>query len=222
MNKIHLEFLSNLRHRGQKNVGRNALKFGNKIINNLSLSTELNKVFDRQSLIHFCVDKNNSEIDITVAILAWGGMRFDHGRNLMRNWNHLEAIIFDLRNKNISTRKDAFKEFQEIRAQGKLPGLGVGYFTKLICFVNRDLNGYILDQWTGKSINFLWDDSLIKISKSGWITDKNTPENYEEFCQRIEQLSIILNCSSLEAEERIFSNGGRNPGEWRKYLKSNY
>jgi hypothetical protein len=108
--------------------------------------------------------------------------------------------------------------FQNARAQNLLPGLGVSFFTKLICFINPNLNGYILDQWTGKSVNLLFDDQLIAITNYGWINDNNTPETYELFCQRIEEIALILGCTPLEAEEKIFSNGGIIRGVWRQYI----
>lgn len=222
MNEKHLEFLMNLEPIAQGAVGRNALNFGNKVQGLKELPHFLDQKFDRLSLLELCSDKNNSDLTVTVAILAWGGMRFDHARNLFKNWQHLKPIIHDLRKGQIKTRQEAFSVLQHARENGRIPGLGIGYYTKLICFLNAELNGFILDQWTGKSINLLWDELLVHVNRYGWVTDENSHETYEAFCQRIEELARLLNCVPLIAEERIFSVGGRKPGEWRAYLKINY
>jgi len=222
MNEEHFNFLLNVEHIAQGNVGRNALNFGNQIQNIENLPNILDKQLNRNELVEICSNENFSNLTLAVAILAWGGMRFDHARNLFQNWNYLNPIIQNLRIGVIQTRQGAFKALQNERANGHLPGLGIGYFTKLICFLNPNLNGYILDQWTGKSINLLWNEPLVQISNLGWVTDNNTPETYEHFCQRLEHLAVELEVEPLEAEERIFSVGGRNPGQWRQYLNHNY
>lgn len=222
MNEEHYQFLFNLGHQNQGAVGRNALNFGNQVQRLELLPEILNQRFDRLNLLELCANGNNSNLTVTVAILAWGGMRFDHARNLFHNWEYVNPIVHSLRTGQINTRQEAFTVLQNTRNNGQTPGLGISYFTKIICFLNPALNGFILDQWTGKSINFLWDQPLIQISNFGWITDQNTPAIYEEFCNRIEILADNLVCEPLLAEERIFSVGGRNPGRWRNYIKTNY
>ena len=222
MKDEHFNFLINIENNAQGNVGRNALNFGNQVQGIENLPEILNQQFNRNGLFEICGNENFSNLTLAVAILAWGGMRFDHARNLFQNWNYLNPIIHDLRTGQIATRHKAFEILQDNRANGNLPGLGIGYFTKLICFLDQNLNGYILDQWTGKSINLLWNEPLVQISNLGWVTDENTPQIYEEFCQRLEHLAEKLELEPLEAEERIFSIGGRNPGQWRQYLNHNY
>jgi hypothetical protein len=105
--------------------------------------------------------------------------------------------------------------------RNKLPGLGIGYFTKLICFLAPQLNGYILDQWLGKSINLLTGKKLVSITDKGWVTDKNDANTYEVFCSKIDALAKLIQCSGLETEERLFSKGaiGKSErGAWRKYV----
>ena len=46
----------------------------------------LDKVFNRADLFEIAKDQNYSNLAVTVAILAWGGMRYDHARNLSSNW----------------------------------------------------------------------------------------------------------------------------------------
>lgn len=219
----HFQFLKSTEHINQGSVGRNPFLFGSKVQNLEELPKELNRQFDRASLIELAGDSSYSDLSTSVSILGWGGMRYDHGSMFYANWNSIKTIIGDLRSGGIKSRQEAFENLRNARAKGIMKGAGVGYFTKLICFLNPNLKGYILDQWTGKSINLLWGDDLVHIvSQSGWVSDKNTPEVYEKFCQRIEQLADSLGVSPLQAEEKIFSKGGRRPGEWRRYLKKHY
>ncbi len=53
------------------------------------------------------------------------------------------------------------------------------------------------------------------------MNDKNNSEDYNTFCEYIDELSKILKCSGAEAEERIFSIG-HNKGKWRRYLIDSY
>lgn len=222
MNKVHLDFLKTVECKDQGAVGRNALQFGQKVQDIESLERGLDRRFNRNELFQFCNQKEKSNLTLAIAILSWGGMRFDHARTLFHKWSHLDPIIQDLRMHVVTSRQEAFQIFQVKRAQGHLPGLGIGYFTKLICFLNPRLNGYILDQWTAKSINLLWNESLVEVTRQGWVKDENTPIIYEEFCSRIEQIARVLEIKPLQAEELIFSVGGRNEGRWRKYLIDNY
>ena len=213
MKSEHLEFLKNVNSLTQGSVGRNALAFGQRTQNMEDLPFGLDKVFNRADLFEIAKDQNYSNLAVAVAILAWGGMRYDHARVLFSKWGNLDPIIQKLREGVIKTRKEAFEILRVERAKNKLPGLGIGYYTKLICFLNKDLNGYIMDQWTAKSTNLIWGDQLINISNSGWVTDSNDSNVYELFCTRIEELASTLNVTPIEAEERIFSVGGRNAGD---------
>ncbi len=101
-------------------------------------------------------------------------------------------------------------------------GLGIGYFTKLICFLSPNLKGYIMDQWVSKSINFLTGDNIVDLTSNAWVNDSNNSDTYENFCNHVDQIAVILNCDGFEAEKRLFSVGGRKKGEWRNYLINNY
>ena len=228
MNEKHFNCLLNSNHNPQGPVGRNRLKFGKQVLGKQVQCLEplpeiLNPKFDRKNLQCLCANPNNSNLKVTLAILAWGGMWVNHAKNLFKKWDNLDKIVTKIRTGKIENRQKAFEIFQTARDKGNLPGLGIAYFTKLICFLNPKLNGYILDQWTGKSINLLWyGSSLVNISKLGWVNDKNDSQRYECFCKRVEELAQALRCEPLIAEERIFSVGGKNPGDWRRYLKENY
>ena len=65
-------------------------------------------------------------------------------------------------------------------------------------------------------------DKLINVSNSGWVTDKTMHPYMIPFVSELKNWPVLLNLTPIEAEQRIFSVGGRNPGEWRMYVKRNY
>lgn len=222
MNNTHLNYLIQLGDNHQGYVGINSLSWGNSVLINQELDPNLNRMFDRYGLLKYCQNENNNDINVLTAILSWGGMRRDHARKLFNHPTTLLELVAKLRNDNYNTREEAFQAFQESRRMNFLPGLGIGYYTKLICFLAPNINGYIMDQWVSKSINLLIDNKeFIKITNNNWVNDKNTPEIYGSFCQYVDELGQILNFSGFEAEKRLFSVG-RGQGQWRNYLIQNY
>lgn len=101
-------------------------------------------------------------------------------------------------------------------------GWGPAFFTKLIFFVRPADDGYIMDQWTGKSVNLLTGKPLVHLSYKGHVTDNTSADDYEEFCKVVEDLANICGSSGGEAEDRLFSHGGRKPGEWRAYVRRHW
>jgi len=221
MNEAHLNYLIEIGDNDQGYVGNNSLGWANHVLPNNNFDNYLNRKFDRYELFTYCQDANNNNLNVLAAILSWGGMRRDNGRLLFNNLEFVLDLVNNLRNGTYHTRKIAFSTFQENRANGSSPGLGIGYFTKLICFLSPNLNGYIMDQWVGKSINLLTEQNVVNITGNNWVNDNNNADTYEIFCTHIDDLAILLNCSGFEAEKRIFSVG-RGKGAWRNYLIQNY
>lgn len=215
----HLNTLQNIVHIPQIEVGYNALQWGQQVLENLQLNANLNRRFSRPTLLNYCQNPENDDLHVTVAVLAWGGMRRDHATTLF-NTDGWQIVVQGIRNGAIETKETAFQEFQQLRNVAR-NGLGIGYFTKLICFLNPELNGYILDQWTGKSVNLLTGQPHVNISPAGWVNDNNTAQVYQTFCSYIDELSQELGLNGLDTEERIFSTG-RGQGAWRNYLIANY
>lgn len=167
------------------------------------------------------------------AIFAWGGMKIDNGVLAFRtfsSWQSTAEIIF----RPETTREQAYARFHGCHRRG----LGPAFFTKLIYFFGRQsMNtvgsyGYILDQWTARSVNLLTGERVINLSsgipidrstKSGpragkTVTVENDARSYEEFCQIIDVLARRYCCAPDLIEEAMFSHGGRNKGEWRRYI----
>jgi hypothetical protein len=222
MNEIHLNYLIQIGNNDQGYVGNNSLNWGISVVGaDENLDPFLNRQFNRYELFEYCQNQNNSNLNIIVAILSWGGMRRDHGRRLFENRNVIIELVDELRIGNFHTRQQAFEVFQNHRSANMLPGIGIGYFTKLICFLAPNLNGYIMDQWVAKSINLLTGVPIVNLTGNNWVNDNNDSNTYELFCQNIDNLAELLNCSGFEAEKQIFSVG-RGNGQWRNYLINNY
>lgn len=222
MNEIHLNYLIQIGNNDQGYVGNNSLNWGISVLGvGTNLDPFLDRQFNRYELFEYCQNQNNSNLNILVAILSWGGMRRDHGRRLFENRNVIIELVNELRTGNFHTRQQAFEVFQNQRSANMLTGIGIGYFTKLICFLAPNLNGYIMDQWVAKSINLLTGEPIVNLTGNKWVNDINDPNTYELFCQYIDNLAELLNCSGFEAEKRIFSVG-RGNGQWRNYLINNY
>jgi hypothetical protein len=220
-NQDHFNFLSNVDRNAQGYVGNNSLQWAISVLPAHGFDARLDKRFNRYELFDFCKDPKNDEINVLTAILSWGGMRRDHGRLLLKNFDYLASLITDLRNGKYKSREEAFLEFQNRRVEGKLPGLGIGYYTKLICFLSPELNGYIMDQWVAKSINLLTGKNIVKLTSDSWVNDSNDSKTYESFCSHVDCLADQLKCPGFQAEEVIFSVG-RGQGEWRNYLIRHY
>lgn len=172
---------------------------------------------DRQQLAEFCGEVDVAAEDIFFAVCAWGGMRVNNGRLA---WSCAEkwATVIDNLKVNCLNRRGAYRLFADLRAKSSLPGMGPAFFTKIIFFVRPDLNGYIMDQWTARSINLLYGNT-IQLTRNPSVAPNN-PDIYEDFCNKIEDLSVRLRRTPAEAERAIFSIGGRHPGCWRSYVKS--
>jgi hypothetical protein len=179
----------------------------------------------RDDLFSQSKNQNYKGIDFALNVLAWGGIRRNHAITLANQWANCEWIINKLRSNTIS-RFDAYEAFFNLRQNNHLSGIGPAYFTKLIFFGGTMHDGYIMDQWTSRSINLLLGYELIQMIKMGnssRVSDKNTAETYITFCNLIENIyrenKILI--SAAKVEESLFSNGGKNKGKWREYVLSN-
>jgi len=205
--------------------GINALNWASYVDNSAS-NEILNKKLTRVDLLDNEFTNQLTDKQFSIAILSWGGMNREHGLSLFSKTEWLE-LIGEIRRNEITSRTDAYDRFYKLREKGLLPGMGPAYFTKLLCFLNPKLNGYIMDQWTAKSVNLLMNKNIVKLTRAGFVEPlKNDKNNYNVFCNVIDSLSDSLNIPGIDVEESLFSNGGKNKGEWRRvvieyWLKSN-
>lgn len=182
-----------------------------------------NKPMSRKELFHFCAQSNVDAKDMFVAICAWGRMRISNGRRAWHSVEKWSPVVAKLKG-DCQNRLEAYRRFYKLCNDGNFPGVGPAFFTKLIFFIRPDLNGYIMDQWTARSINLLYG-TKIKLTRlkpgEKMVSPTNPPEIYEEFCCEMEDLAQRLHRSPAEAEEVIFSNGGKDRASWRRYVIGN-
>ena len=188
---------------------------------NKNIHPNLDYKLTRSELLDTNFTKDLNDEELAIAILSWGGMNREHGKSLFEHKEWID-IITKMRNNEIVTRKETYELFAELRKSKKLKGMGPAYFTKLICFINPNLNGYIMDQWTAKSINLIFDNKIVALNNSGHVADRNNAAIYEDFCLKIEYLADLLNLKPIDLKENLFSNGGVNRGKWRQFVVDNW
>jgi Putative 8-oxoguanine DNA glycosylase OGG-like protein len=175
---------------------------------------------DRETLRTICHNEKNN-IHILICIMAWGEMRFSNVKHLktileaeeMRN--KLSEIISQLKKSNLS-REQAFNLLKESKQKGFLKGIGISYYTKILYSFCSD--AYILDQWTAKSMRLLFNDFPITLTKDGLPSPKTSSDDYESFCEAIEELARKLKWKPEQVEIGLFGKGLTKPLCWRDYI----
>lgn len=169
--------------------------------------------------------------------MAWGGMRAPNRQKAWENRCVWKPLIERLRKLDTdpTDRASLYQAFYK----ADLDRIGPAYFTKLIFFATHSQPkrqkspGYIMDQWTAKSVNLLLGRNLVALTSGGYvegpkISSKNCPKVYSEFCLAIEELAKRLECTPTETEETLFSRGrsrfrnGPPEGQWRTYVRQHY
>lgn len=154
------------------------------------------------------------------AVMAWGGQHREHGRRLFSNPSKVLEVVNEVRCGQLD-RQEAYKNFYRLWIDGNSPGMGAAYFTKLIFFLLPNHDGYIMDQWTSKSVNLILEKPLVHLN-NGYVSQKNNYLVYEEFCRTIEQIAQSNGNSPEDIEMAMFSSGGKNKAAWRQYVVNNF
>lgn len=170
------------------------------------------KHVDRNDLRTFCQSAENSSEACFVACMAWGGMRRSHGRDAFAERARWLPVMESLRGGGLS-RTEAYRQFRDARVSGLAPA----YFTKLIHFMRPERDGYVLDQWTAKSVGLLFEQRFITI-RGGWVTRENDDRVYGRYCDAVEHLAERIGSTPDAAEELMFSKGGLKKQSWRQYV----
>ncbi|RYF88522.1 MAG: hypothetical protein EON95_20215 [Caulobacteraceae bacterium] len=172
--------------------------------------------------------------DAWLTIMAWGGQRRDSGRNSWADRARWAPIVHDLRSGAIDAL-EAYSRFSETR----IKGTGPAYFTKAIFFLQTaapDRRGYIMDQWTAKSMELLqapdpaapivhWDGRVRKIRRDGssnWqavVSRRNEVEVYDRFCRFVRHLADTLEREADHVEEAMFAGGD---ADWRRHTMAHW
>ena len=159
----------------------------------------------RQQVRQICIDPSIDVLFAYICVMAWGGQGEKHA---LSSWSH-PSLSNDLRTlrKGGLSRRDAYMIFE---SDGKIPGLGPSYFTKLLYFFSQNFAigeaPYIVDNKIR--------DSMTLLTGSPFDFDANRG-SYQACCEEIDDMSIIVGRSGQEIEERLFSQRG---APWWKYV----
>ena len=221
MNEKHFEKFKNKSKPEPKWVGGNVFNWWLSVFNIQDTRLKPTKELCRNQLKTLCASADYSDVEAFAAVMAWGRMRRDHGRQLKTNIENVCDVVGHLRRGQYSS-VDAYSKFFDLRYDKTLPGMGAAYYTKLIFFCSPKHDGYIMDQWTSKSINLIFGSEIVDVTPPGWVNDKNNSTTYNKFCRCIEKLSQRGGWSPEDTEIRLFSKGGAKKDCWRSYVIHNW
>lgn len=179
-----------------------------------------NQRVDRQNVKNILNDNNGiTNLAKVLIVLAWGGMRIPNARLALVSYHeHWKEIIDDMLNDQIDDI-EAYRRFYVLSTEGNLQGMRSPFFTKLIFFLGQEPNtpdkGYIMDQWTARSMNMLKCPDHIKFGK--YVGKRNNTRIYRKFCEDLEVLTKWLGIQNPEETEQLLFSGEN--GSWRKYVR---
>ncbi len=181
-------------------------------------------ILTRQQVRAECQDPGKSVLHGYVCAMAWGlqgaAGRRAHVDAAWANRADIAHRLMLLRGGGY-TRQQAYDLF----STSPIPGLGPSYFTKLVYFFRPDETiGYIMDQWTGKSIDLITGHHVVRMYGDA-PTSLNTGANYDSFCRVIDFLAMQEGNTGDELEQRLFSQNGqyrRQRGAWRDHVRSQW
>lgn len=155
-----------------------------------------------------------------LSVMAWGGMKVGHGISAWAQRAHWSAAL-DAALGGGLPRAELYRRFAAVPTTG----MRAAYFTKLIHLASAPAEapvGYIMDQWTAKSVNLICRRQVVTLDAAGYVLPINDHHVYEAFCQAVDVIGEALQISGSEAEERMYSRGGRQPAAWRRHVKAHW
>lgn len=224
-NDEHLEaFLTMVRQGDWKRVKPNEWLRHVDIVPALTSDIGIQSV-DRPELKAACRDADIPDRDLLWAILAWGRMRIGAARRFAQNEGVWSDLVGRFRREDM-TRTECFSACHETTQRLPSGGIGPAFFTKLIFFANPKHDGYIMDQWTSRSVNLLVSGlPIVRMRTKNHVDPRNTADDYERYCQIVEDISrqsVSLvpgkPLSPEEIERCLFSKGHPEPHRWRRHL----
>jgi hypothetical protein len=181
------------------------------------------KILDRGQVRKVSQDTTIDPLVAYACIMAWGGRNFRNYRLSLGNGNATKVgdLVRYLRASG-GSREEDFAYTQ--KAAEKIPGLGISFYTKLLFFLRKKPDAYILDQWTAKSASVLSSFPKIKLTSLGLPHPKTSPKSYEAFCAAIDNCAGPSGWGSAwksgeDVERTIFDRPG---GKWRTWLNSHF
>lgn len=183
-----------------------------------------NESHTRRQLHRFIQGGDLSEREIYLAVMAWGRQKPHNGRLGWAGIDRIVPILRELRQEKIC-RLEGYSQFHNVTTSSDhtVKGIGPAFYTKLLFFVPPHSPGYILDQWTAKSMQLLIEREgsapFIKLTKGGYVAKSNDVDVYENFCHFIEAIAARYGLDEGDAEELIFSRSGQ---DWRSHVRTHW
>jgi hypothetical protein len=214
----HLHYFKSIPHRPQDRIGHKVKQWATDI----AAASELLEYLPSERLDRTCVRVlcQDQSLDVLIgyrAVMAWGSQRRDHGKSAWASRRVFADVLDRLRQRKLSE-----SEAYEFFLNKEILGLGPAYFTKLLYFFSAGDTCFIMDQWTSKSVNLIFEEDKVHISSTGWVTRENTWLHYKSYCDSVRQLSRECEQECELIEQRLFSKGGKNPDPWRRYVKKHW
>tara|TARA_E500000305_G_C4027731_1_gene242820 strand:- start:1681 stop:2415 length:735 start_codon:yes stop_codon:yes gene_type:complete len=198
-----------------------------------------NGLMKRSDVFALAADPDVNTITVCAAALAWGGMNMRFRDDFFKLADSGWLDIAERIRLGKMCRRRAYKNLARLRNERLLHGAGPAYFTKLIYFLlprngAAHPRGYIMDQWAGCSINLLLSKELVRMDvvrkwKPGSarpnhtfiVSDANTGDEYEQFCNAVDDLVLELNEDPDEIDRALVAKGGSDKSSWRRYVIEN-
>jgi len=176
----------------------------------------------RDAIRKICTDPNQDVLFGYICVMAWGGQNAgpQGKRHAVMAWKNHSFIELKLRALRSNTY-DRCQAYNTFRTAPIIPGLGPSFFTKLLYFFSPTPDFYIMDQWTGRSVNLLTGEHIVRFDGSS-PSSSNKGGNYQAFCEEIDELAKLLKLTGEETEQLLYDGGNRAAvGTWRDYVRSN-
>jgi len=179
---------------------------------------------NRTQVREICSNMENDVLLGYICVMAWGGQsnRFGYAQQAWANLDLIDQRLTQLR-MQVLTHFEAYNLFT---GENQIPGLGPAYITKLIYFfspdpASRQTGFYIMDQWTGKSIDLLIGHWVVRMVGNA-VANTNNYRNYQVFCENVDRIAQIMHIPGSQVEEMLFSKGGIHPWPWRQHVRDNW
>ena len=180
------------------------------------------EILNRDQVREVARDMEVHSLVAYACIMAWGGRNFRNYRLSLENNNSTKVVeLVTYLRKSTASREIDFDYAQT--AATKIPGIGISFYTKLLFFLRKTPDAYILDQWTAKSAMVLFPNTGIELTYAGLPHPKTSAKNYGDFCRAID--GCVGDSPSAwgkawtngeEVERTMFDRPG---GPWRSWLK---
>lgn len=184
------------------------------------LTAPLNRIEVR----NICLDPLVTPEAKYACAMAWGGQHRRHFRTSIAD-HGLVPLINSLLT-SVCSRIDDFAHTR--LACAGIPGLGISFYTKLLFFLRPRQDAYILDQWTGKSINLIQHPHIVRLTRPSSKGDcqamgNTTPDEYEGFCKALDGMPVLLWAGAIANGEDVEMAMFDQPkGFWRSFTKINF